>query len=59
MKILKKININLDVKITCRKCEELMIKTACLTESHIYCSCPKCKNVVVLDIIIEENKKID
>ena len=54
MIIEKKININLDVKITCRRCEELMINTASLV-NHLYFACQKCKNVIVLDIkLIEE-----
>jgi len=53
MKIKKKINVNLNIKITCRRCEIEMINTACLTETHFYFSCPKCNCVIVLDINTE------
>ncbi len=57
MKILKNINIKLDIKITCRRCEELMINTVNLTENHLYFACQKCKSVIVLDIAIEGDIK--
>ena len=61
MEILKKINVNLNIKISCRRCEVVMINTASLTERHLYFACPKCKNVIVLDIKLtgecnEDNK---
>ncbi len=63
MRILKNINVNLGIKITCRRCEELMISTARLTEEHLYFACPNCNAVIVLDITIEgyknENNKND
>ena len=57
MIIKKKINVNLNIKITCRRCEELMINTVNLTENHLYFACQKCKSVIVLDIAIEGDIK--
>lgn len=56
MKIIKNIDIKLDIKITCRRCEELMINTASLV-NHLYFACQKCKSVIVLDIAIEGDIK--
>ena len=58
MKIIKNINVKLDIKITCRRCEVLMNNTASLGfETHLYFACQKCKSVIVLDIAIEGDIK--
>ncbi len=53
MDIKKKIEINLEIKVSCRKCEETMVNTASLTETYLYFACSKCNNVIVIDLDIK------
>ncbi|KKM87855.1 hypothetical protein LCGC14_1264790 [marine sediment metagenome] len=48
--IKKLIEINVEITVSCRKCEKTMIHTASLIESHLYFVCSKCNSVIVIDI---------
>ena len=53
MDIKKKIEINLELKVSCRKCEETMINTASITKTYLYFACTKCGTVITIDLDIK------
>ncbi|KKM90395.1 hypothetical protein LCGC14_1238990 [marine sediment metagenome] len=53
MDIKKKIEISLEIKVSCRRCEKTMVNTASLTKNHLYFACSKCNNVIVIDLDIK------
>ena len=53
--IKKLIEINVEITVSCRKCEKTMIHTASLIESHLYFVCSKCNSVIVIDIKVAWN----
>lgn len=46
--------INLEIEVSCRRCEESMSNTVALTQEHLYFTCPKCNIVIVIDLKIKK-----